>query len=537
MSQLNDSNSAAPAAEPSNEPVASQNDSIDFDSLPLEQVQAYLDTGALPQSEPSAADAQPEPASQPAAEPDPKEGEPAKAAAEPKSDEVPAAEVVDFKFTENADPETFEKESKDYLETVEITPQLQAILDNQAKTIEELRAVAVAPVDVPEPTPLDEMTNRFVEGLNQMARFKQDPQTGTFIPDTSKLIEVFQKDFPNEVDQLIVDLNTQPSKRNPNYTVFQEFLATYGGLDRQGMENLQTLLDNKGKLPTPTFVPEGIDARVAEAYWTSPQRTAIDSAIATFAQVMNDPLADATDKTQAQYNLNAWMQELNRAQNGIDADKQRQAADLQGKQNNQTALTNKANQAYFETATELTRQFQEKIIPSLSMFDETGAKIAAISMTSLVEAALSDDDFTSTRAQADLKAQGINFDFKKGRATLDKLWQTEYVIQQQTDMNWPERSIMLTREERGRVLKELRALETQLLGELTKRTVTSAAKTLQKKVAAAPKTPAVRPKAAAAATSSVDASKGVSYDDMSAEQLQSVLGEMRAQRRAQGLPA
>ena len=117
-----------------------------------------------------------------------------------------AATVPAFEFTPEADENTFFQEANEYLETVEITPELRTILNRY-----EARAQS-AETALGEYDRLGDRqaTGKTMTAFNQLLSFRQDEASGEFVPDTTAVVDLLKTDYPGEYKQFVIDLNAQP---------------------------------------------------------------------------------------------------------------------------------------------------------------------------------------------------------------------------------------------------------------------------------------------------------------------------------------
>lgn len=416
------------------------------------------------------------------------------APAEPAKADEPGTAAEPFKFTENADPETFAKEKAAWLETVEITPELQQVIDYQdaqiAALAESAKTAAASPAA--DPATVDHM-----EAFNKLVTFRLDPDTQVHVPDTSGVISMMDKYYPNEKAQVVQDLVSAASTKYAGLTVMQEYIRDGFGLSPQAMATLDTFLNNGGTMPFPSFVPAGIDVKLAEAYWTSPDRDAYDQTIdKALYTLQSDPDATDAEKESARGTLKNMNSTLSIIQNGLTAARNTAQAERAQQTNAQKAIESQAEVSFFETTTGLVSQFSDRLAKAFpeGMMDATGAQITGLSYATLVEKAFTDDDSHSKHAQAQLAKHGIEFDWAKGRTALDRLWDIENVIAAQTAAKANPRALDISRQAKDGIIQELQNLETELSGKIVAKVVTGNAKAVAAKTNAAPKTSAVRAK-------------------------------------------
>lgn len=475
----------------------------------LEELNQILDTGKLPDK---TADKKPDtgtedkPATLEAATDKPDIADDKK---EDKTDDATVPEP--FKFTENADPETFAKEEAAFWEQYEKTPEIDALLSFRDNRIAALET------QVAEVKPVDEDTTDHMVAFDTLVRTKYDPELQIQVPDTSGLVSLLEKKYPVELPRLIEDLNAQSSPKYPGLMRFQQYIKDAFDLTPQAMQDLNYFLQNKGQMPIPAYVPLGVDVKVADAYWSAPDRMEMQRQIEAAAYtIQSDADATETEKEAARESLRAINSRLQREQAGLDATKQTRDATAVQAQKERQEIFATGEKAFYETSTGLLSQFSDRIAKALPMYDAAGSGLTGLSVATLVEKALTDDKYHSKFAQDRIKAMGIDFDFKRGRAALDDLWETELLIAAQTKQGFNERAVRMSQQKKHEIIKQLENLETELSGKIVARVVTGNAAQMAKKMAVAPKALPVKPRASGAPVTSTATPN---YDDMTLEEI------------------
>jgi hypothetical protein len=499
---------------------------FDIDAMTVEENRTYLEEGTIPERMKPTAAAEDETK---AASGDTKTGDDdtktANTEPKPGDTETLAPDeqaVLDFKFTENADAETFAKEAEEYLALVELPPQLETILAAKDAAITELTGQLAAAPAAGEAV-LDESTTRAVEALDTLVTFKLDPETGDHVPDTSKVIGLLEKDYTQELPQLIIDLNALPSSKYAGLTRYQEFMRDAFALDDRAMQNLDYLLQNNGQLPIPTFVPDGIHNTLAEAYWNAHNRAEIDERLTTLKfTITQDPDASDADKAAAKTEIQNINRSLADVQKGLNADKAARQNTIDQVNAQKAAIQTKTATAYETTTVGLIGSLAADLAAGLDMLDAESAGITGTGYATMIERALSDDDGYAKHYQAELKKAGIAFDWKAGRELLDKLWDAETAITELESKNANPRAIENARKVKSGILAELQGKQKELKGAILTKVVTGAGKTLETKVKGAPKIPIVRPRNTGDASGT---RVEQNIENLSIEKLRSMLGE------------
>lgn len=522
----------------------------DFNAFTAEELQGALASGSLDNltppvvtesstSAPAVAVVEPTGADQTAAAPAevlPTPATPTSEAADDTS-ETPAAadpaevapEVPIFEFTADADDETFAKEKALWAEQYEVDPATQFLLDRQERQLTQLREQ----VETAKSEEILPLYTKAVEALDALATRVTDPRNNQPVPNTAPLVEFLKTSYPQELPELAESLLSLPSPKYQGITLFQEYLRDFGNLDEQGLITVQQVLENGGRLPTPSFVPQGIDSAVAEAFWQSPNRQAIMEQVEAHYEILGDPLATQEDKTASRNYIYQVNQSLSQVQYGLDARVKAQQQVQQQQYQSRQQVMQAGDQAYAETSAALTRSFSERLAANLDMFDAPAARVTALAYGNLIVNALAGDDW-SAHAQADLAKEGITFNWTEGQKALERLRNAEHNIAGHVATKASPAAVEIAKKEKAAAIKDVKRLELDLMGRISKVAVLGASKVLESKAATAPKTPAARPRTTAAAAGS---SNGVpttenslaAYDTMTPEELQSRIGQLRAE--------
>lgn len=449
----------------------------DFDAMTPAELQAYLNPEEVLSAEPT--EEAPEEAPDETAEPE-----------EAAEDVSPAeADILAFAFTENADAETFRDEADTFLAQVELIPQVEAVL-NHYRTAAQAAEAQVAQFDALGDY---ETTRRTIGAFNSLLEFRQDEDSGEFVPDARGVVELVNKDFRAEKPQILLDLNTQPSEKYPGVPVFQEFIKDHFSLDDAAMDTLNQFFNNGGHMPTPNFTPVGVREENAEAYWKSFERESIQRNIESHVWTVQSGDATESEKQSARQSLIQINNQLAREQAGLNAEKtqKQSAADFQTQ--TKTRLVETAT-AQFQAATDaIADSLSAKLAKALPFVEGVAADLTADAVVAIVRQAYSERDWEANSAQARLQAKGITHDWAKGRGLLDNLYNVEAKLTwQQNDKNTNPRSIELSKKAKADLVRQLRAEELEIVGKITRSVIGGANKSLQNKVANAPKVQAVR---------------------------------------------
>lgn len=437
---------------------------------------------------------------------------------------APVDELLAYKIPDDVEGEKFDEAAKEYLEKVELPPAVQQILDHKDKLLAESEAKTVENpyADLGEV----ETVAKTLKAVNRLADFREIPDVITgkpvFVPDTTGIRELLDTDFAKEKPQFLYDLNTEPSKKYPGATLFQQFIKDGFDLDAQAMETLNYFVSNKGQMPLPPVVPEGIDQKFLKAFWLSEDRVDIEARLDAAQKVLADQYADEGTKAEAREALRKINSNLSFVQNGIDARDNTQKEIEQQRLNEQNAVSAAAAKTYLDTSVVMLRDVAAQLKTALAdVMDEGGSGITGLGYAALIEKALTDDEWAKY-AQEDLAKEGVKFDWKKGREVLDQLWQIEHKLAAQEKAGANPRAIEASKQAKSVILKELKGYQKEVQGQIIAKAVGGASKKLEAKTKDAPKVPVGRTKPNGTGT---DNANGKKFEDLPLPEMRQAIRE------------
>lgn len=423
---------------------------------------------------------------------------------EPNEEDVPAGddaakndESTDetFEFAPDADFETFERTKNAYLETVEITPELQAIHDRYEAEIASLRGVAVIGNDSPT-------ISRTIEALGRI--YETEVVDGDIKPNTKPLVEVLRSDYSNEFSDISREILEADSTKYPGMTIFEERLVDDLQATPDKLKNILVYLESDTaslSIPPPP-VPQGIDAKLADAFREvgEPKRFEIQSLLSEVSRLETE-LKESTepyykDEIIGQINdvkrkLDVEVNMLSRIQTGINSERQ----NTETAQRQQTEAAQKFERetwdAYNNEIFSISDNFAKDLAPKLSFVEGDAALAMSRNVLARVNNALAFDVDASMNLvpnpNADyfakqLKEEGVQFDFAKGRELLLKhLKATRHVALLEHKRASPA-AIDKARSDKAAVLKDIKVEHQALLGQISRKYVSSSNKSLTTKV-------------------------------------------------------
>lgn len=507
---------------------AAATQTLDFDSMTPDELDTYIASGgtaAPAEAEPTEPTEPTEPAEEQETPAEEKEESPAEEKEESPAEELDEAAILErvekFKFTKDASPEVRAKEEAEYLELVEIAEPVKQMIAARDARLAELEQQIEVQTD-----PVQKLHSEAFDGLVEFVE-KED---GSSVPNTEPLRQLLKTHYPAEREQFILDTMLEPSEKYPGYTVYQESLRDIGNLSDPQVKAVSAFIENGGRFDFPSFVPEGIDPNVGEAYWTNPDRKEIDERIERAAFVLRDQMSSEEERQEAEADIEKLNRHLAMVQKGMDADARQQDAERQSKQTVQQQISNAGNQNYIKTTLGLMEQVKEDIAKGLTMFDPDAADLTAEAYGTQILSALSDNDEYAKAAQKKLVSKGIKVDWAGANQALARLYQSERQIAALDMLKANPRAIEIEQRKKSQILLEIKSIQKNLVGQLVAKVTTGAGKALQTKLASAPKN-AARPSAVKPRIpgSSPAAIGKKNFDDMSLEELNSHVGRLKAE--------
>ncbi|HXG84766.1 MAG TPA: hypothetical protein VNI84_12150 [Pyrinomonadaceae bacterium] len=415
-----------------------------------------------------------------------KEGEPAA----PKVEETAGDEI---EITDDLTFDAFAERKRAYLDTVEITPQLQAILDRQDVELEKALAAGAASSG-------DEYANQIVEALGKI--YETEVIDGDVVPNVAPAVEAIRTLYKNEYPAFTTKIFESDSTKYAGMTVFEEKMFDELGATPEKLKHIVSYLeseDTAASLPVPPPpTPQGVDVKFAEAYREvgEAKRFEIESITSEIAR-LNAEMAETTepyDKKQIADQLNDLQGKLNsevgilaRIQSGINSERQQQ--EVQVRQQSEAAQRVVA-EVWTTHDTEMNRMlesFAQDLAPRLSFVEGETALSMSRNVLSRVNNALDFDvndrmEFIP-KGKADffakqLKDEGINFDFEAGRRLLYKSLQLTDKLTKQRAQNASPAAIARTQDQKAEVLKDIKVEQKALLGQISGNYVKSSNKKL-----------------------------------------------------------
>lgn len=399
----------------------------------------------------------------------------------------------EFSFTPDADAETLAAEESAYLETVEITPQLQQMLDRRDAQIRQLSGTA-------ETFGTAEQIGRVMTSVNKLFETSLAENGAAVAPNAKPLVELLRTDYKNEFPAIARELFEADSTTHQGMSVFEEILIENLGATPDKIRNIQLYLEADAPLPLPPPpTPAGIDGKLADAWKDFPEQKRFEvESILDDIKAKQAKLAETdnayfksnlqNDLGELQAKLNGELGILQKIQFGINSE--RAAGQTQARQ--AQAETIKFESSVIETTnTEifaLAETFSNDISGKLTFLDEDMRLPQARAIEARIMQALerNPDGTASPTAQyvaKQLKEEGVQFDFNAGRHLLNNLQTAtrKVLMLERTGASQP--AIDNARREKTNILKDIKSEKNELLGQITAKYVKSSGSAISKKVA------------------------------------------------------
>lgn len=436
------------------------------------------------------------------------------AAAEEDSQAAPPPAEFDFAFTPDADLETFRAERETLIGMIEMPPQVQEMLERDARYIAELEAKA-------SPFAGDDTAAEHIAAFDQLIEFVADPDNPqAFVPNTAGVIGLLEKHYPNEMPHVIRDLVSQPSPKYAGHTLMQEYIRDGFGLDATAMKELDAFIHNGGMFNVPKFVPEGIHPSLIEAFWTAENRDEYQEKLeAANFTISRDPEATTAEKDAAKAKLNEINRTLSQVQEGIDARKRAIVDTRQNTLNETQAIQHEAVDQFTTTTLGIVDLIAKDAVKGLALMDGDGAALTGSGIGTMIINAFSEDDGYAKHYQAELAKRGVTADWAKAFELRDQLFNAEtklVALGKKRGVN--PRAIQNATRDKDAIVKEMLGLAKEASGKINSKIVGGAGKKLTAQIEGAAPQVAVRLKGTPPAGAPADPTPN--FDKMSQPELQ-----------------
>lgn len=407
---------------------------------------------------------------------------------EPIAPEVETAPSVVFDAAD--DFAAFDKKKEEYLQTVEITPELQTILDRYETELASARVAA------------DSGTSEMQTALNALFDVEESVN-GQITPNARPLVDLLKKDYRNEYTSIAEEVLGSDSTKYQGASIFEELLIdTYG---QQKAKAVSAYLQANAELPAVSeaaMPPSLIGEKNKDAYAALPQskRDSLNKLANEVADLRNDLMASSEydrplieeDLRLKQAELSGELQLLSDSQAMIEMRINAKAT----AERQQAEASARFNESVFTESTSdiqaMADEFIKELAPALTFADADTQVSHARNIVTRISNALGyfvdgngnmvEDPFADHYANQ-LKEEGVQFDFKKGRQLLQDLYSANRKLRLlETTQNASPRAVELAKQAKKNVLFKIKAEEKALLGQITAKYVRSANTAQSKKI-------------------------------------------------------
>jgi uncharacterized protein YoxC len=403
---------------------------------------------------------------------------------------------IEYKLGADVPFEEFAEQRDAYLANVEITPELQDILDRQNAEI-AARADAMAE--------LGGVANRetivkFGSAVNRLYDAQVDPKTGEEIPNTAPIVEFMRTELTREFRPIAEAILSSDSTKYKGVSILEEVLV-----DTFGAEKATKMVEyGQADTPLPVVAPQlqlpaAIDERSKEAFFRMPEvkrfeiQTLVDD-----INALNEDLKDASpyrkeelarDLQEKKEKLDAEVYAVNSIQRSIDQD--RETIERTNRQQAVAAIEfrNEVNTAYNQEVFGIAETFAKDLAPRLTYADGDTQLSQARNILARVNGALAfiieNDGSFKPDPIADMYAgqlteEGVKYDFAKGRELLQRHYKACERLTGLERQKASPQSINVARTAKNAIESDIKAEQKQLMGMLSTKYVASNASAVTK---------------------------------------------------------
>lgn len=413
-----------------------------------------------------------------------------------------AAADEGFSFTEDGDYDTFVAERDAYLETVEITPELQTILDRQNAELTAARTAAQEWESVGR----RETVSGLMAAVNEI--FETEMVDNVAVPKTKPLVEYMRSNFKNEFSPLAVEILASPSGKYRGSTMFEEVLIDQYDAKPEQIKHITKYLEEGEELPVPppgVRLPASVHESLKEAWYKLPEIKRFEvegltTEIAELTKELNDPETSSYDKqdikerlAEKQTKLAAEVEFIQDRQSRINGE--RRAMEIREQQDREAVeiFVGQVVSTYNTKILDMADVAAKDLAPRLTYVDadaqlgEARDKLArvyhAFSFTYDSEGNIKEDPLADHYAKQ-LKEEGINYDFDKGRQLLKDHFNATWKLEHLKATKASAMAIERAEDDLARITKDIKSEQQEVLGLVASHRVRSSNKALEKKVEA-----------------------------------------------------
>lgn len=426
----------------------------------------------------------------------------ADAIAEPVEDEAQTAEdqpaETAVAFTPDEPYDAFIEKRDAYLAGVEITPELQAILDRQEAELTSVRSVV---------NELDGIANKdtildFGSAVNQVIASATVDQAGRVNYDGTPIAEVLRKQVPDEFRSIAEAFFRADSQNIEGASVFEELLIDYFGEEKAKRMYAYGTADTPLPVVAQVALPAGLDDANREAYMRLPEqkRFQIESLVAEVLDMqteLND--ADLPSYRKAELTedlrdkktlLDSEFFAVRTMQKDLEGDRQRATTTQRQQEEARITFRNQVATVYNEELFAMADTFASDLAPRLTYADGDTQLAQARNILSRINNALAfdandpamPDDPMALHYAKQLTEEGVKFDFSKGRNLLKAHFKATEKLEALKARRASPQHIDIATREKNKLLFDIKTEQKQLLGQLSAKYVTSNGSAISKQV-------------------------------------------------------
>lgn len=413
----------------------------------------------------------------------------------PESDEAAGDEPAAVTFEDADTVETVLEKGKTLKEGYEFDAPVAAY-------IEKLEAAAQANTAANLPASIETVTE-IVGAFDQMFDMIVDEETGESLPNTEPVVNLLRTKYANEFEPLAAAILASDSMKFAGSSMLEQFVVD--GFGRDKAQNAFAYLH--ADIPLPTIpgginLPDGISEDYKAAYSGLPEskRFEIEGLVAD-VQDLSERLKESNEYnregieielTSKRNQLKGELLTIEKIQAGINAEAEQKIRSERQLIERQTAFNKKVITEYNTEIFGMADAFTKDLAPRLE-FADAGAQMGlARDINTRIFNALAfqinADNSYAVDPMADyyanqLKEEGINFDWAKGRELLQKHHNaTARLIALRETPGTSPQAIERAERAKNTLLNDIRANQTELLGQISTRYVKGVTKQTEAKI-------------------------------------------------------
>lgn len=394
--------------------------------------------------------------------------------------------------------DAFVAQKNEYLETVEVTPEIEAIfnryeteLANKNEVLSEIEGVANK-----------DMLLKLGSAMNRLFETEIDEATNNVVVNAEPLIELMRTEFKDEFRPIMEKGLSSYSAKYEGVSVLEEILIdNFGGEKATKMIKFGFYDQPLPVIPAEATLPSTVDTKNKEAFWQLPEikrqeiRDLTNDLIAYEEEFKaaydyeKVTLGEAIANIKAK--LDAEMYALSSIQQRYD--NERHQSEMRSRQQEEAfrSFRGNVNETYNAEIFDLADTFAKDIAPRLTYADEDTQLSQARNIMARVNNALSfsvlDNGQITAEPMADFYAkqladEGIKFDFGKARDLLKEHYKAVENLVGLKSRNASPQHIEIATRRKNKALFDIKAEQKQLLAQLSSRYARSGASAITKQV-------------------------------------------------------